>query len=417
MKKASFLIFVLILMFVSFTAGIKVARNEQSVGQRVISNKNKPESEDLAEASTTKAEEEDEDDVKQEVDFELYWELWETLKRDHVDRSDIDEEQLFYGSLRGMAASLEDPYTVFMDPEDSSDFEDGLSGTFEGIGCEVGIRDDILTVIAPLEGSPAKKAGLLPGDKIMEVDGEATSNMTIDEAVKLIRGEKGTVVTLTIYRKSSDKTLEIDITRDEIYVKSVNTEMREDGLFVLEINSFNEDTLELFNEAVYEITKKDPEGIILDLRSNPGGFLDTSIEVASEWIEDGVIVSEKFAEGKGERYNARGKAMLKDYPTVVLVNGGSASASEIVSGALQDYDIATIVGEKTFGKGSVQVWEGLSDGSSVKITVAKWLTPNGNSINDNGIAPDVEVEYTFEDLKNEQDPQMDKAVDLLLSKE
>lgn len=411
LKKGSLFIFIIFLIFASFTAGIYVEQNSEYKGRDVISKDKKPDYEHAEKDKMSKAEKE-----KDNVNFELYWELWETLKNQHVDHSKINDSDFFYGSLKGMAASLGDPYTVFMDPESSNEFESELLGTFEGIGCEVGMRDDILTVIAPLEGSPAKEAGLAPRDRIIEVDGESTANMSIDEAVNRIRGEKGTKVTLTIYRKSSDKTMDIEITRDEIYVKSVNTEMKENDLFLLEINSFNDDTLSLFNKAVDEILEKDPKGVILDLRSNPGGFLDTSIEVASEWVESGEIVSEVFAEGEGRQYNARGRARLKDYPTVVLVNGGSASASEIVAGALQDHDAAEIVGEQTFGKGSVQVWEGFSDGSSVKITVAKWLTPSGNSINDDGIEPDEKVEYELEDFEAGKDPQMEKAEDILINK-
>ncbi|MBD3247790.1 PDZ domain-containing protein [Candidatus Falkowbacteria bacterium] len=406
-RRISSFIFVLVLMLIAFSLGLYISGtdNEQDADQPSLLSSIMRTSGSLDRDKIT--------DNKKNIDLELYWDLWDTLKEEYVDKGGVNDNDLFYGSLKGMAESLDDPYTIFMDPEDSQEFEEGLSGTFQGIGCEVGMRDDILTVIAPLDGSPAEKAGLMPGDKIMAVDGEPTINMNIDEAVKKIRGEKGTIVKLTIYRESADETKEIEITRDEIYIKSLHYELRDDDIFLIEINSFNEDTLELFNQAAFEIGKADPDGIILDLRSNPGGFLDTSVEIASEWIEEGVVVKEIFSSGKTDEYKARGNATLKAYPTVVLVNGGSASASEIVAGALQDHDLAEIVGEKTFGKGSVQVWKGFPDGSSVKITTAKWLTPSGTSINDEGITPDQEVEYRLEDFEAGIDPQFDKALEIL----
>jgi len=412
-KKGSLFIFVFILMFISFVSGVYTGEMESSPGKDIINNKNRPLSITVGSSSQKNISSNELTDSEKEIDFELYWELWNTLKDDYVDGEEIKDKDLFYGSLEGMASALNDPYTLFMDPEDAEKFENGLNGTFEGIGCEVGIRDEALTVIAPLDGSPAEKAGLLSGDKIIAVEDEPTIDMSIDESVKKIRGEKGKEVTLTVYRESKDETFDVDIVRDEIYIKSLKTEMREDDIFVLDINNFNEDTLKLFNEAVNKIKENNPKGVILDLRNNPGGFLDTSVEVSSEWVEDGKIVSEVFSTGREKNYYARGKASLKDYSTIVLVNGGSASASEIVAGALQDYDKATIVGEKTFGKGSVQSLEKLSDGSSVKITIAKWKTPNGNYINDDGITPDKEVEYSFEDFKANNDVQLKKAVEIL----
>lgn len=409
-KKAVFFIFTLLLMFISFSCGLYTGgETAAKSGRKTISNENKS----LVLASSSVQEN---GDLPKDVNFDLYWELWDTLKEEYVERGNVSDEELFYGSLAGMAASLGDPYTVFMDPEGSEDFADELLGTFQGIGCEVGMRDDLLTVIAPIDDSPAEKAGLLSGDKILAVDGESTMGLSVDAAVSKIRGEKGTKVVLSIYREKGDQNLEVEIIRDDIYIKSVSSEMRADGLYLLEINSFNEDTLTLFNQAVREIEEKNPKGIILDLRNNPGGFLETSVDVAGEWIEEGVVVSEAYSEGQKEEHKASGRARLKDYPTIVLVDGGSASASEIVAGALQDYNKAEILGEKTFGKGSVQSWHSLSDGSSIKITTAKWLTPNGNSINEQGITPDVAVEYTLEDYEAGKDPQMEKAIEILLNK-
>ncbi len=301
--------------------------------------------------------------LTQDIDFSLFWDVWDALKKDYADKDKLNDKEMFYGALKGLVASLGDPYTVFMDPKLAQEFEDDMAGTFEGIGAEIGIRKEILTIIAPLEDMPAQKAGLLAGDKVYAINGESTAGITIDEAVRKIRGPKGTQVTLTIFRSGTDKTQDITITRGVIVVKSIRTELKDNNIFVLKITNFNDDTLDLFNEKVREILTTDPSGIILDLRNNPGGYLDTAIEVASEWVEDNIIVTEKFSEEKRNEYLSRGRARLKDYPTIVLVNQGSASASEIVAGALRDHEKAIIVGKQTFGKGSVQAVREFKDGS------------------------------------------------------
>ncbi len=354
--------------------------------------------------------------ISQDVDFHLFWEVWNKLKSQYVDKDKLSDKKLFYGALKGMVAAVGDPYTVFMNPQLAHEFKDDLAGTFEGIGAEIGIKNDILTIIAPLPDMPAEKAGLRAGDKVYAIDGQSTAGISIDEAVRKIRGPKGSKVTLTIYRQGFDQTKDITITRGTIVVKSVRTErLKPDGreIFKIKITNFNDDTLDLFNRAVHDILALNPDGIILDLRNNPGGYLDTAIEVASEWIEDGTVVIEQFSPENKNEYLARGRARLKTYKTVVLVNRGSASASEIVAGALQDHGRAIIVGEQTFGKGSVQTLDSLEDGSSLKITVAKWLTPSGRCINEKGITPDVTVEYTKEDYNNDRDPQLEMAIKLL----
>ncbi|KKQ61339.1 MAG: Carboxyl-terminal protease [Parcubacteria group bacterium GW2011_GWE2_38_18] len=293
-----------------------------------------------------------------------------------------------------------------MDPKEAKSFDDDLAGTFEGIGAEIGIKKGGLVIIAPLPDSPAQKAGLMAGDKIISINGESTINMTVDQAVSKIRGPKDTEVALNILKKGQEKGVEIKIIRGLIVVNSVKTEMRKDNLFVVTITNFNNDTEELFNKAVEEIIQKNPKGIIVDLRNNPGGYLDTAITVASKWVDKGVIVSEKFGnEKKNDYFNN---------PTVVLINQGSASASEIVAGALQDYGKAKIIGMQSFGKGSVQIIENLKDGSSLKITIAQWMTPKGNNINEKGITPDKVIDLTQQDYENNKDPQMDAAVDALV---
>ena len=350
--------------------------------------------------------------VAEDVDFDIFWQVWDELEKNYVDQEKLSEKKMFYGALRGMVASVGDPYTVFMDPKISQDFSDDLAGKFEGIGAEIGIKNNILTIIAPLPDMPAEKAGLMPGDKVAAINGESTAGISIDEAVNKIRGSKGTEVVLTIVREGSDVS-DYNIERNTIVVKSVHTNMRDDNIFVIEVTNFNDDTEELFGQAVKEAIKNNPIGLILDLRSNPGGYLDTAIEMSSEWIENEIVVVEKHTDDNKIEHLSRGRARLKDVPTVVLVNRGSASASEIVSGALQDFGKAIIVGEKTFGKGSVQTVFDFSDGSSIKVTIAKWLTPRGRSINEEGIMPDILVKNTFEDFNNNKDPQLDKAVDIL----
>lgn len=262
---------------------------------------------------------------------------------------------------------------------------------------------------------PAQKAGLRAGDKIYAVDGEATLGLRLSEIIKKIRGPKDTQVTLTIIRED-EKPQDLTITRSLIVTKSVKTELRSDGIYVIKVSNFNDDTEQLFSAAISDVLLKNPRGLILDLRNNPGGYLDTAVFLASEWVEEGPIVAEQFNNNRRNEYPARGQARLKNFPTVVLVNRGSASASEILAGALRDYKLATIVGETTYGKGSVQSLSDLDGGATLKITVAKWLTPAGDYINDKGLEPDVSVEMTTEDLDNDRDPQFDKALEILKAK-
>jgi carboxyl-terminal processing protease len=349
--------------------------------------------------------------LSKDVDFNLFWQVWNLVKKEYVHQP-VQDTKLFYGALAGIVAALGDPYSVFFDPETAQKFQQELQGTFEGIGAEIGIKDNQLTIIAPLPDTPAEKAGLKAGDKILAINGQDTSGMALDYAVSLIRGPKGTDVTLTVWREGWEKEKEIKITRDKIESVSVKWEMKGDIVY-LEINHFNEDTRERVNQAVNEILLKNPKGIILDLRNNPGGFLDTAVDVAGEWIENDVVVIEQDQSGEKNAQKSSGLARFQNLKTVVLINEGSASASEIVAGALSDYGKATLVGKKTFGKGLVQNLESLSDGSAVKITVSEWLTPKGRQIDKEGIAPDVDVDLTEEDYNAGRDPQLDKALELL----
>jgi len=352
-----------------------------------------------------------------EVDFDEFWEVWRMVKEKYVNQNEAVDEKMFYGALRGMVASLDDPYSVFLEPTTAKAFNDDLAGTFEGIGAEIGIKKGQLLIVAPLPGTPADRAGVKAGDYILSVDEADTYGMTIDEAVNRIRGKKGTVVNLLLLRKGASEAIDVPITRGTINVDSVRWRIEEindgDRLGVISISNFNEDTGPLFSEAVRAMLLENVNGVVLDLRNNPGGYLDMAVRVASEWVGQNTVVVESFSDGSEKQHRGVSDARLSDMPTVVLVNGGSASASEIVAGALQDAGKAEIIGEKTYGKGSVQDYSEFIDGSALKLTVALWLTPSGRSINKEGIEPTIDVENTAGDWDNDLDPQFDKAVHFL----
>lgn len=352
-----------------------------------------------------------------QVDFQQFWDVWKTVKAKYVGQKDVTDEKLFYGAIQGMVGSLEDPYSVYFEPVMAKKFNDEMGGTFEGIGAEIGMKKGALTVIAPLPGTPAEKAGIKAGDYILAIDGTDTTGMSVEDAVSRIRGAKATKVKLSIIREGLKEAKDIEITRAQILVDSVKLEMKKDGngkkIAVVTVSHFNEDTEGLFADAVRKAVLDNPAGLILDLRNNPGGYLDAAVRMASEWVGHEIVVSEQYADGTKREHRGDVTARLGDLPTVVLVNGGSASASEIVAGALQDSGKAKLIGEKTFGKGSVQDYSELPDGSALKITVALWLTPNGRSINKEGVMPDVTVKNTPEDWDESRDPQYDKAVQML----
>lgn len=350
-----------------------------------------------------------------ELDLDLFNTVLDIIQSEHVD-APLDLQNLRYGAIRGLVAGIGDANSNFMDPEETKAFQENLAGVFEGVGIEIAIRDDVLTVVAPLPETPADLAGLKASDQIVAIDDQDTSTLTLDEAVIMIRGEKGTQVKLTITRASEFENKDFEITRDAINIESITSEIREDGIGVISIRRFGEDTADEMERIAGEFLERGVTGIILDVRNNPGGFLEISVDVAGQFIEDGVVVTERFGDGNEQEYFTNGHGRLKDLPVVALVDGGSASASEILAGALQDYDRAELVGVKTFGKGSVQELKSLDEQTSLRLTVARFILPNGREIDKVGIEPDFVVELTPEDIKNGRDPQLDKALEVLRQK-
>ena len=357
--------------------------------------------------------------ARKDVPFQLYWDIWDRVKQKYVG-GEVDDLKLFYGSLAGMVEGLGDPYSSFLTPSTTEAFLSDLSGSFEGIGAEIGIKDGELTVIAPLPDSPAERAGIKAGDAILEIDDKDTSDVSLDAAVNLIRGPRGTKVTLTIRRNGFETEDKLTITRDIIDIKSVEWKLLDAGVGYIKINQFNEETWPEFNRAVVGLRGRDMKALVLDLRNNPGGFLETSVQVSSEWLPDGATVVIERTRDKSERlYTSEGSHRLRGLPTAVIVNEGSASASEIVAGALQDHKAATVVGQQSFGKGTVQDFEILEDGSALKLTISEWLTPNKQQINKHGITPDVIFEEAEDaDITGGADDLViKKALELLRKKE
>lgn len=350
------------------------------------------------------------------ADTSLLWDVASLIKSKYVDIKFVSDQDLLYGAVSGMVGALNDPYSVFFPPSDATKFSQDLSGNFGGIGAELGMKDNQLVVIAPLKGNPAEVAGLKAGDQILGINGTSTEGMAIDTAVEIIRGDPGTVVTLTIMRSGWDKPQDIKITRAVVQVPALDWEMKPGGIAVFHLYNFNANVPPIFYQDVLSAMLKGMKGMVLDLRNNPGGFLEVGNDVASWFLKRGsLVVREQFNPGNYQDYLASGNSALANMPVVLLVNGGSASAAEIVTGALRDDRGIKIVGEKTFGKGSVQEVDNLPDGSSVKITIAKWLTPNGSEINKVGIMPDYVVPLTDTDIKNGVDPQLNKAIQVLQS--
>ncbi|MCC6934307.1 MAG: S41 family peptidase [Candidatus Yanofskybacteria bacterium] len=356
------------------------------------------------------------------VDFSLFWQVWDRLHARYVDANALDTQKLVYGAISGMVAAAGDPYTTFFEPELNKKFQEEVSGAFSGVGMELGKRDSNLVVISPIKDSPAMRAGIRAGDIILTVDGTPVDGWSVEEAVSRIRGKKGTSVTLTMAREGATDVLTFTLVRDTIRVPAVDWRRLDDGTAYLQIMSFNANVDDEFSRAARDIAASGAQRMIIDLRNNPGGLLDSAVNIAG-WLlkPESTVVQERFSDGLSQYLRANGNARLASLPTVVIMNGGSASAAEILAGALHDVRSVPLVGETSFGKGSVQQLEEFYNGSSLKVTVAKWFTPNGVSISDSGIAPSVKVTMDPKQFEANgwqigtpgKDPQLDRALEIV----
>ncbi len=405
-KKIFFVIGFLILIggswFSGFLYGVKIGwqKNLPDPFEKII-NKEKPK-------------------VLPPADMSIFWETWKKILEKYVDRDKLDPQKNIEGATKGLVESLDDPYSEFLNAEETKAFKQDLTGEFYGVGMEISKKDGAIIVIAPLPNSPAEKAGILPGDQIIKIGEKDTLKMSTTEAANLIRGPKGTKVSLTIYRPSLNKTLNIELTRDKINIPSFSYQFLDDNIAYLKFYNFNQPLLLEFYLNSFDILSKNPRGFIIDLRNNPGGYLDIVVEIAGWFLKKGdVIVKEDLGNGNVKLYKNEKDGVLKDIPAVVLINEGTASASEILAGALRDNRGIKLVGQKSFGKGSVQELVNLSNNSSLKITIAHWLTPKGELIEKNGLKPDIEIENlqeplgAYEKLNLEKDIQLQKAIEAL----
>lgn len=363
-------------------------------------------------------------------DFAPFWKVWNTLQDKYVGSASSTNQDKIYGAMQGLVNSLGDPYTVFFPPEESEMFANDIAGSFGGVGMEVGKKENILTVIAPLKDSPAEKGGMKAGDRIIKIDDTAvTADMSVDKAIKLIRGPAGTKVRITVLPAGVNTPIERTLTRDTINMPTIETEvkpgndgapsatgLRSDGVFVVRLFSFTATSPNLFRDALRGFVKSGSHKLVLDLRGNPGGYLEAAVDMASWFLPAGkVIVTEDFGKNSAPKiYRSRGYDIFSDnLQMVILVDGGSASASEILAGALKEQGVARLVGTKTYGKGSVQELIKITPDTSLKVTIARWLTPNGINLSKNGLDPDVEVKITQKDIDARKDAQMEKAVEIL----
>ncbi|OGY07774.1 MAG: hypothetical protein A2782_01370 [Candidatus Blackburnbacteria bacterium RIFCSPHIGHO2_01_FULL_43_15b] len=352
---------------------------------------------------------------KSNIEFSLFWQVWDKLEADYYDKSKLNQKEMVLGAIKGMVAAVGDPYTVFLPPSEQKRTQDDLDGHFEGVGIEIGYKGTQLAVIAPIEGSPAEKAGVQSGDYIVGIKddkGKTTSTygMSIIDAVSSIRGPSGSKVTLLLTRAGVEKAIEADITRAKIDVPSVVLKFVGDNKEIanLQLKRFGGNTSGEWNKAISQIVAKNPKGIVLDVRNNPGGYLTEAVSVTSDFVSSGVAVIQQDGSGAKKESMVAGRARIPNAPVVVLINGGSASASEIVAGALKDHNRAKLVGEKSFGKGTIQEARPVAGNAGLHITIAKWLTPNGTWIHEKGIDPDIEVKF-----EAGKDVQLDKAMELL----
>ena len=349
----------------------------------------------------------------EDVNFSIFWEAWKKLKDKYIEKN-LNNQDLVYGAISGLVDSLKDPNTNFFPPSEAKKFQEDVQGSFGGVGIEIDIRSGQLLIVAPMKDTPAERAGLRAGDKILKVDGASTAGFNLDEAVKLIRGEVGIKVTLTIMRDSWSEPKDIAITREIIQIPTLDWKMLDKDIAYIQLYNFYQNASFNFYQVAVSIYSQNPKAIILDLSNNPGGYLETAVEITGWFLKPGeIVVSEEFCSGQKQQFKASGNGIFKDLPLVILVNEGSASASEILAGALRDNREIELIGKKTFGKGTVQEMVSLSDGSSMKVTIAHWLLPSGHIIEKNGLTVDYDVDLTEENIKNNRDPQLDKAIEVI----
>lgn len=352
------------------------------------------------------------------TDFAIFWKAWKTLNDKYVpttSTSTPSDQTKVYGAISGLAASYGDPYTVFFPPVESKQFADAISGTFEGVGMEVDVKDGVLTVISPLKGTPAYKAGMKAGDKIVMIDKISTQGLAVDAAIKKIKGKKGTPVTFSIIRGTSKTPFDITVVRDVIDMPTIDTEVRGD-VFIIRLYSFSANSTGLFRNALREFIESGRTKLILDLRGNPGGYLEAAVDMASWFLPSGklIVKEESRNPSENQEFRSRGYNIFNDkLKFAILVDEGSASASEILAGALSEQGKAILVGKKTYGKGSVQELVNITSDTSLKVTIAKWLTPNGVSISKHGIEPQVDVALDPDQFKKGNDTQLNRAIEEL----
>ena len=348
------------------------------------------------------------------VNFGAFWQTWDAVNKNYLNAEKINSQDKVYGAISGLVGSLNDPYSVFLPPKENKKFQEDVQGNFGGIGAEIGVRKNQLLVIAPLKDTPAERAGLKAEDMILSINSTSTEGMTADDAVKLIRGPENTEVTLTIMREEWKKPEDFKITRGRIVVPTLDLTMKDGNIAYIQLYTFNSNADYLFYQAATKALAGGAKGIVLDLRNNPGGYLEVAVDLGGWFLPKGtLVVKEESRNGESESLKANGNAALAGLPVVVLINGGSASASEILAGALHDNKAAKLVGEKSFGKGTVQELIPLPDGSTIKLTIAHWVLPSGKILDNAGLDPDIEVKITDDDIKNKKDPQLDKALEVI----
>jgi len=408
-KKYKIFIITTVLIAVAFGIGVYFGKNTQ----KQIAYNTDIENKDVLNAILSNS--------SSTIDMTPFWTTWKLLEQKfvytHKDATKITDQDKIWGAIQGMTNSYGDPYTVFMPPTESKNFENDISGNFEGVGMELAIKDKNIVVVAPLKDTPAYKAGVLKGDVLVTINGESTASMSVDDAVKKIRGKAGTTVTITFARVGKTKPIEITMTRGIIDVPTAETEIKGD-VFVIHLYNFYALSSNKFRLALRDFIESGKYKLVLDLRGNPGGYLESAVDMASWFLPLGkTVVRENFGTNIEEQiYRSKGYNIFNEnLRMIILADSGSASASEILAGALQENNIAKIVGTRTFGKGSVQELIKITPETSLKVTIARWLTPNGISISDGGLTPDYEVKMTETDLKENKDPQMDKAIELLKS--